>query len=574
MLCVYNMCLQWASRIIVVGTKMLASQCVRCCVVLSVLAVSVRTSNYSCPSWFYFSNTTQRCECGAFQAGWVVCDQQSMTVQLNREFCATYSGQDGLFYIGHCPLNYKFNNTNRMFSELPTDPDLLQDMMCGSYNRKGLLCGQCVDGYGPGVYTLDSQCADCSEISTLSAVLLYLLVDIVPITLFFVCVVVFHLNITAGPLLGYVLYCQEFSVSLEFDPTVFNYIKSRLSPFLATGLQVMLITCEFWNINFLKPVIPPFCVSEKLTGLHIQVINSFSAVYPIILVILSLVIIQLHAKNNTVTKIILKPFIFILKKAKITAVTSDAVIRAFATFIFLSSIKNMFALYAIIRSTKVHTSIDGSVYKSVLYVDPTTEFFSPTHIIFLFIPLMQCIFLVFIPCVLLVVYPTRVYRWISGCVSARKRLAITAFVESLNSCFKDGLNGTRDYRALAGVLLFGLPLFSIWVLIIEFVIDNEYNMNILYCYISSFILLFVSFARPFKSTVANMAASYYFLLFGALANSVAYLWYNQLSISTLALEVAFSAIGLAAQVPVVIWVVYKFACYVLRKAFSNSSSIL
>ena len=52
--------------------------------------------------------------------------------------------------------------------------------MCGPYNRKGLLCGECIDGYGPGVYTLDSKCADCSKFSTIC---LYLLVDIIPITL-------------------------------------------------------------------------------------------------------------------------------------------------------------------------------------------------------------------------------------------------------------------------------------------------------------------------------------------------------------------------------------------------------
>ena len=227
---------------------MLASQCVRYCVVLSVLAVSVRASNYSCPTWFYFSNTTQRCECGV-QREWLLCDQQTMTVQLSRQFCMTYSGQDGVYYIGHCPLNYKFNNTNRMFSELPTDPDLLQGMMCGSYNRKGLLCGQCVDGYGPGVYTLDSQCADCSEFSTLSAVLLYLLVDIVPITLFFVCVVVFHLNITAGPLLGYVLFCQVFSTCLEYNPIIYHYLQSQMSPALTSLLRVLFMTYGFWNTN-------------------------------------------------------------------------------------------------------------------------------------------------------------------------------------------------------------------------------------------------------------------------------------------------------------------------------------
>ena len=40
------------------------------------------------------------------------------------------------------------------------------------------------------------------------------------------------------------------------------------------------------------------------------------------------------------------------------------------------------------------------------------------------------------------------------------------FVESLNSCYKDGLNGTRDYRALAGLtpLVIVLAWFSIMLL--------------------------------------------------------------------------------------------------------------
>ena len=168
---------------------MFLSQRVWCCVILSVVALLSVTwaSNYSCPTWFYYSNTTQRCECG-FEAGWLVCDQQTMIVQVNREFIVTYSGEDGLFYVGRRPLNIKFNNTNRMFSRLPTDPDLLQGTVCGPYNRKGLICEQCIDGYGPGVYTLGSQCADCSKFSPLSASLLYLLVYIVPITLFFLSV--------------------------------------------------------------------------------------------------------------------------------------------------------------------------------------------------------------------------------------------------------------------------------------------------------------------------------------------------------------------------------------------------
>ena len=80
-------------------------------------------------------------------------------------------------------------------------------MMCGPYNRRGLLCGQCISGYGPGVNQFNLKCANCSNIPTVLAVGL---VELFPSTLFFICVIIFHINnnITAGPLLGYVLFCQ------------------------------------------------------------------------------------------------------------------------------------------------------------------------------------------------------------------------------------------------------------------------------------------------------------------------------------------------------------------------------
>ena len=531
--------------------------------VLSMVAVSVRASNYSCPTWFYYSNTTQRCECG-FQTDWVICDQQTTTVQIISDFCVSYSGQDGLFYIGRSPQNNKFNNTNRMFSELPPDPDLLEDKMCGPYNRKGLLCGQCIDGYGPGIYTFNSKCVDCTQFSTLSAICLYLLVDIVPITLFFICVVTFRFNITAGPLLGYVLFCQILSVTIGYHPIIREYSFSHLSPVLVSLLRVWLVTFQFWNINYLKSVTPPFCTSEQLKGIHVLVLNSLSTLYPLILAIASFVIIELHARKNSTIHVLLKPFRYILKRTNIRPVTGDNVLSTYATFMFLSSTENLFAFDALTRNIYIHKSIDGSVYKRVLFTDPTTEFLSPTHIMFLMIPLVQCVFLVFIPSLLLIIYTTRVYRRISGFLSARKRLAVTAFVESLNSCFKDGLNGTRDYRALAGAIFFMFPLCKSYELVMGTILDNNYNMNIFSCYFTSLLSLLVSYARPLKSTIANMSVSFCTIMLG-FVQIVVYLWYNQLSISTHTLEVAFALIGISVQVPVVAWALYKFACCAMRR---------
>ena len=97
-----------------------------------------------------------------------------MTAEIIDGFCATSTEQEGLYYAGFCPLRHIENNTDRMYSELPSDPNLLNDTMCGPYNRKGLLCGRCIDGYGPAVYSFNKKCADCSQISTGSAISLYL----------------------------------------------------------------------------------------------------------------------------------------------------------------------------------------------------------------------------------------------------------------------------------------------------------------------------------------------------------------------------------------------------------------
>ena len=231
--------------------------------------------------------------------------------------------------------------------------------------------------------------------------------------------------------------------------------------------------------------------------MHIQIINSFSALNPVVLVTVSFFIIELHARNCRIIHIILKPFSFVLKRMNITTITSDSVMLAFATFLFLSSIKNIFVLYAMTRNINIHSSIDGSLYKTVLYVDPTIDFLSPTHIMFLVMPLVQCAFLVFIPSLLLIVYPTRVYRKMYGYLSTIKRLAVTAFVESLNSCFKDGVNGTHDYRLLAGVIMLSCAI------IMEKTLDFELIQYQYPFLLFTFLSLIVSFARVFKSPNKN-----------------------------------------------------------------------
>ena len=543
-----------------------------CCILTS----SAWAGNYSCPTWLYYSNVTQSCECG-YQTASILCNNITMRADMKSGYCITYSGQDGVFYGGICPMRYKVNNTNRLYSKLPADPELLEEVMCGSYNRRGFQCSECIEGYGPGVYTLDRTCVDCSQLSVGSAVCLYVLADLVPISLFFIVVMVFHVKITSGPLLGYVMFCQGFSVAMEYDANVYSYLHSHTSPCVKTVVEAVMMAFESWNLRFFKPFIPPFCISEKMTGVHILALSSLPSIYPIFLVSMSFILMDLHAKNYKVVRMFFKPFNIILKKTNTTVVTSDGLIRAFATFILLSSTSNMFAMFTMTESVSMWRNTDSTLYRNVLYFDASIDFLSRSHIPFLLISSVQCFILVIIPSAVLFVYPTRLYRFISQCIDPRKQQAIRTFAEALHCCFKDGLNGTRDYRAVAGVLIFGFPLIGVWCLVVQKALIPEYDIDICTCFALSFLSLLISYARPCKSTLANMSLSFYSSLFGVCA-LVHFLWIYKVSIGTTSLKLAFLFIVLAAQLPVIIWVGYHLARYLLKKVqcwldFSLSSKL-
>ena len=436
----------------------------------------VLATNTTCPTWLFYNNRTQQCECG-YSMSLIECDQKTETVEIWDGYCITYSGQDQ-FYAGVCPFRHRKNRINRMYSKLPTDPHLLNRDMCRPYNRKGLLCGGCRKGYGPAVYSLSLDCADCSKFSLSSAIALYLLVVYLPITILFILLITLQLKKISCFLLVYILFCQGFAVVMEYSQIVYDSILACCPRNYQWLVKIMLIPLESCNLHFFKSVIPPFCISENLTGIDVLLLHSLTSSYPIVLVVTTWLLMELHSKNYRVIHKLWKPFSFILKKFHIEILSGRAIIRAFATFIFLSSTSTMYAVNAMTQSVTILSNRNGSKYKVSLYYDPVTSFRSEKYIVPFMLVSIQCVVIVFLPSILLILYPTQVYKVLSQKLSPRKQLAITAFVEALNCNFKDSLNGTRDYRSLAGIILFFLPYFGICSSFINMAINRGYNFYV------------------------------------------------------------------------------------------------
>ena len=521
------------------------------CAILSLLCVAS-----GCPTWY--RNTSGHCECGVELSELIICHDNENTVDVSMRFCMTYDYSTESVVAGYCRYGYSSNMTNRMYSSLPTDPTQLNETTCGPYNREGLFCGYCIEGFGPAVYSTDLSCANCTDISTGLAIMCYLLLQFLPVTVFFLLIAIFHFNITSGPMLGYVMFCQGFAFTTEWDMFYFNSMQSHLPLPLATVGRVSMALADIWNLHFFRFVLPSFCLSDRMTGIHVQMLSFLTAVYPVLLMVTTYIAIELHARNCRCIHFIWKLFGICFSKFQNSWSAGDSVIHTFATFIMLSSYTVTYDTLSIAANTNIYHT-NGVISKTVLYYDPTIVAYSSEHIPYLVVAVVVCFLIAVCPALLLCLYPTRLYERLSRCWSPRKRIAIKTFAEALHSCFKNGLNGTRDYRAVSGFLILAPLLYFAVKLAVRCVMPYHISIiviGVLYLFVSALIVCF----RPCKSLIMNLSFSYHLMLCGILFIDVQ-LWIEHISFSTKTLAIIFVVLPAVSHILILMWAGYRITDY-------------
>ena len=535
--------------------------------VVSLLVVAIASG---CPTWTV-NTTTTHCECGPELSGRISCQkfEENVRVEIQATVCMTFDEKTGTLLAGDCPYSFTANSTNRMYSLLPSDPAMLSDV-CTSYNRKGLFCGRCIEGFGPSVYSLDLKCVNCSDISTGYAVTLYIVLETIPITIFFFSIVLFRFNFTSGPMLPYIIFCQCMYISLQDNLYHYNLVLAHMSKLLLVPFHASLVVSGVWNLQFLKFLLPSFCISSKLTDLHVYMLRFISILYPLLLLLVTYAMIQIYVWRGRVLHFLFdRCFSWLGNDWR----ANDSLIHAFAILTVLFAAAVNYRVINIIAYTDMY-NINGTVTKTASMHDPLAVWSSAQHFPYVIAALLLLFLVVLCPALLVTIYPTRLYRKLFQCLSARKRIAIQIFVDSVVCGFKDGLNGSRDYRMLPGVsVLIIIPL--------SFLLD-VYPMSVFFYFIASFMSLSV---RPCKSEAMNMSLSFHNMLYGFL--KVCFLlWTEALSIST---ESLANFIGILVTVPhivMLVWAGYKVLAYTrvrmqiqqtaiyLKQALENRNTLL
>ena len=231
-----------------------------------------------------------------------------------------------------------------------------------------------------------------------------------------------------------------------------------------------------------------------------------------------------------------------------------SIIHAYATFAMLSIFSTMCKAYAILLTSLVIDNA-GNVKGTVLQLEPDIRMYSHDHIPYVIFSLSLIFILVVCPGLLISTYPTSLYgKYFSKCLSARKQLAIKIFVETVNCGFKDGLNGTHDYRMIPGIIILLALAYSVIVSILYPYIFSATPLLVGMIMILSSLL--VSYLRPCKDLLTNMSLSLNLLLLGVLSFFLA-LWWEDMLLNSEFLASLIITLTFIPHVTMLFWVLYR-----------------
>ena len=461
-------------------------------------------SEQVCP-WFVptymYNNGTMSCVCGDPLGGAVLCEQNS-NVSLLFEYCMTYDEINNSTVCSICPYHNHKPDVQGVYVNLPQNVCDLNEFMCGGLNRTGLLCSHCKPGLGPAVFSYTLLCLKCLDRGY--GWLLYVFLATFPTTVIFLVIFLCQIRVTAPPMNAVIFTAQVLVSNANANPHSYTDVSEPRH-----SLVLLLLTVGgVFNLDFLRYIIPPFCVSSTMTTIQALSLEYIAAFYPLILTIVLYFCIQLHARDC-------KPLVYLWKPLRKCCGCiswkwnpSESLVHTFASFLLLSYSKILFVSFGLLHDGQYimqNTSEEKGF--TTIYYNATVPYFGTEHLPFALLAISVLTTYIVLPVLILLLYPTRLFQRCIGCYRRRWH-ALDAFVDAFQGHYRDGTNGTPDCRYFSGLYL----IFRILTIATDAVPSTIYGQVYRFtCYSSA--SLFFGLLQPYKESWINYWDSIVFMLF-------------------------------------------------------------
>ena len=461
------------------------------------------TNNSSvCPPWALCDvTTTRQYRYGKIPGDPFVCDVQAKTYILDC-YCVTTVGN--MTEIGQCNYNCarqaKINQVDTIYHQLPSNRSSWNDFTCKEFGRSGTLCGQCDKerNYYPRAYSFDLSCTQCDG-SISSNLWKYIALAYLPLTVFYLLLLFLKLDTHSSHLHGFIILSQFLSTP-GFARNLI--LTAKEMPIVLEGVRLILAFYGIWNLDFFRAYDNNICF--RISSLSISLLDLGVAVYPLILMLVTYLLVKLYDVNYKPVVLLWKPFQSCFDKWYKEFSLNTSLINSFSTFLFLANSKFLNICFDILTPVKVYQFNSPNIIHTSLrlYCDSTIEYFGSDHILHAITALVMSIFIIF-PVVLAFFYLLSIFQNCLSLFPLRWQLFLHIFFDSFQGCYKDGTEpNTRDCR------WFGLALYFIRFI---FLVVYAFTLDAVFFPFAAIVVTLLAIvtinADPFKPHLQHLATA-------------------------------------------------------------------
>ena len=437
------------------------------------------------------------CYCSAYTenqyVGILKCDDKLNQATLTHGHWAGYVNRPvaNNFRVGSCPQGY----CTPAESSLPHSPDELNDAVC-SENRHGIVCALCKNGTSVFYHTQHKFLCEKATLCSLG-IPLYILSQIIPVTILFVVVIVFNIQLTSGALNGFILYTQ---IGDTMSVTNNNFIiQTRI---IRTFLRALTFIESIFNLKFFNAQPFSFCLFKGATSLDVIAFDYITIVYSLFLIILTVLITSMRCYQ--VSKLFKK-----LNRRKFHL--SQSIVHGLSGFLIMCYARTTAISLDLLTPVGLYEKGPRRL-ETMVYYYGEMPFFGASHLKYAIPALFALVFITILPPVLLLVYPlcykvlalmkleeTRVTRVLCRVIPLER---FKPFFDSFQGAFKD------NHRYFAGLYF----IYRLMPLVL-YVVSCDHLDFFFYFEIQLILMLGLhAFFWPYKENRNNKIDLYIFIL--------------------------------------------------------------
>ena len=225
-------------------------------------------------------------------------DPNNIGAVLQGEQWAGYLRSDDLnscdgqkFFSAPCPPGYC--QTHQTILPNINSQQLMEEVVCGGSKRKGLLCGDCLEGSSIAVNFngIRPVCTSCQDGLSTVGLLVWILSEWVPMLVVMFIVMLFNVDLVSGRFNSFLLFAQLLTFSsIRGD--------AELGTVHIAFVKIYRFLYGMWNLDFFGVLLPPYCLipHSHLTLLQTLLLHYSIGLFPLIVAI-TLIVLERSAEK-------------------------------------------------------------------------------------------------------------------------------------------------------------------------------------------------------------------------------------------------------------------------------------